>query len=176
MKKLVLLSILALSSFILFSQTDATKETRTVPSVNLKTPEGKIINTSDLSNDGKPMVINFWATWCKPCVAELNTIADLYDDWQKETGVKIIAVAVDDSRTASRVGPYANGKGWEYEIYLDANQDFQRAIGFQSPPYTCIVDGKGNIVWTHNQYFPGDEEELYEAIKKVAAGESLEKH
>ncbi len=172
MKKLILLSILSISILSAYSQGE--NEERTVPSVNLKTPEGVTVNTADFSNNGKPMVINFWATWCKPCVAELNNISDLYTDWQKETGVKIIAVAIDDSRTASRVGPYANGKGWEYEIYLDANQDFQRAIGFQNPPFTCLVDGKGKIVWTHAGYSEGDEEELFKAIKALSEGNTIE--
>lgn len=172
MKKLILLSFLSFFILTCFSQNEA--DSRTVPSVNLKTPEGVTVNTTDFSNDGKPMVINFWATWCKPCVAELNNISDLYTDWQKETGVKIIAVAIDDARTSSKAGPYANGKGWEYEIYLDANQDFQRAIGFQNPPFTCLVDASGKIVWTHSGYSEGDEEELYKAIKNLAEGKEIE--
>ena len=122
MKKITLLTILTLSSFILFSQTEA----RAMPSVNVKDLEGNTVNTSDFSNDGKPMIINFWATWCSPCKRELNNIADLYEDWVEETGVKLIAISIDDSRNSGKVAPYVNGKGWEYDVYIDSNQDFKR--------------------------------------------------
>ena len=134
------------------------------------------VAVSDFNNDGKPMIINFWATWCTPCKRELNNIAEVYDEWVEETGVKLIAVSIDDSRNAGKVAPYVNGKGWEYEVYIDSNQDFQRAIGFQNPPFTCIVDGNGKIVWTHTGYQEGDEEQLIEAVKKLSAGENLEEH
>jgi len=165
MKKTLLLSVSLILTFSLFSQ-----EKRAIPSVNVTNIEGATVNTSKFNNDGKPMIINFWATWCSPCKRELNNIADVYDDWVEETGVKLIAISIDDARNAGKVAPYVNGKGWEYEVYIDSNQDFQRAIGFQNPPFTAIVNGDGKIVWTHSGYVEGDEEELYEAVKKIASG------
>jgi cytochrome c biogenesis protein CcmG, thiol:disulfide interchange protein DsbE len=138
-----------------------------IPSVKLEDMDGKMVNTAELSNDGKPMVINFWATWCSPCKKELNTIAEVYDEWQEETGVKIIAISVDDQRTKSRVKPHVNGASWEYDILLDPNGDFKRAMGVNNVPHTFLVDGEGNIVWQHNNYSPGDEDELYNQIKKL---------
>ncbi|MGB0881466.1 MAG: TlpA family protein disulfide reductase [Vicingaceae bacterium] len=170
MKKIILFSLIAFSSLSLFSQ----EKTRSIPSANLKDLEGNTVNTKKFNNDGKPMIINFWATWCTPCKRELNNIADVYDDWVEETGVKLIAVSIDDTRNAGKVAPYVNGKGWDYEVYIDSNQDFQRAIGFQNPPYTAVVDGKGQIVWTHSGYKDGDEDELLEVVKKVAAGQKIE--
>jgi len=138
-----------------------------LPTVKLKTPDGKVVSTADFSNGGKPIVLNFWATWCKPCVRELMAINDLYEKWQQETGVKVIAISIDDSRSASKVGPFVNGKGWDYEIYIDENSEFKRAMNVTNPPFTFLLDGTGKVVWQHSSYTPGDENHLYEQIKNL---------
>lgn len=168
MKKTLLffLAIFILASFI--------GDTRKIPSVDVKTLEGKTVNSSTFSNDGKPMIISFWATWCAPCKKELNAVAEVYDDWKKETGVKIIAIAIDDSKSSSKVAPYVNGKGWEYESYLDLNSDFKRAMNVNMPPHTFIVDGKGNIVWQHIGFKDGDEAKYIEVVRKIVKGEKIE--
>ena len=135
-----------------------------LPSVNLKDMEGNSLNFAKLNNNGKPMIISFWATWCKPCKAELNTIAEEYEDWVDETGVKLIAVSIDDARSSSRVEPYVNAQGWEYLVLMDPNSDLRRAMGVNNVPHTFLVNGEGKIVWDHNNYSPGDEEELYEKL------------
>lgn len=140
---------------------------KTIPAVNLKTLDGKVFNTEKISNNGKPIVISFWATWCSPCKKELNAIAEVYEDWQEETGVKLIAISIDDARNMHKVKPYVDGKGWEYDVYLDVNQDFKRAMNVNSVPHTFLVDGNGKIVYEHNSYSPGDEEELFEKIKEL---------
>ncbi|MBK9283173.1 MAG: TlpA family protein disulfide reductase [Sphingobacteriaceae bacterium] len=145
-----------------------------IPNATMKKLDGSKINSTSFSNDGKPMVISFWATWCKPCIAELNAIHETYGDWVKETGVKLIAISIDDARSSVKVGPVVKTKGWEYDIYIDENQDFKRAMNVNNPPQTFIIDGKGNIVWSHTGFSEGDEEKLYENVKKVAAGEKLE--
>jgi len=147
---------------------------RKLPAVNVKTLSGKTVSTGDLSNDGKPIIISFWATWCKPCVRELNAIAEVYEEWTDETGVKLVAVSIDDSRNTAKVGPFVNGKGWDYEIVLDSNGDFKRAMNVNTIPHTFLVNGKGEVVWQHTTYSEGDEEELYELVKKVAKGERIE--
>jgi len=141
--------------------------TQTVPSVTVQTIEGKKVDTKTFSNDGKPFIINFWATWCAPCKRELNNISDVYEDWQEETGVKLIAISIDDSRSISRVAPYVNGQEWDYEVYIDANADFKRAMNVNNPPQTFLIDGNGKVVWQHVGYAPGDEEVLYEEVKKL---------
>lgn len=138
-----------------------------LPSVNLKTIDGKAINTAELSNEGKPFIIDFFATWCHPCNRELDAIAEVYEDWQKETGVKIIAVSIDQAQNINKVKPLVDGRGWEYEVLLDPNSDFKRALGVQMIPYTLIVDGDGNIVYKHNGYTDGAEEELIEKVREL---------
>ncbi len=161
--------LLALSSMILcFSGNSILAQTnRTLPSTTVQSLESKSFDTAEFSNDGKPMIINFWATWCAPCKRELNTIAEVYDEWQEETGVKLVAISIDDARSQARVLPYINGASWDYEVYIDVNQDFKRAMGVNNVPHTFLVDGDGNIVWQHNNFAPGDENELYKKILEL---------
>ena len=136
------------------------------PTVQLKNMAGEVVSTDDLVDDGNPTLICFWATWCSPCKRALNNYAELYEDWQEETGVKIVAVSIDDQRSIRRVAPYVNSVLWDYEILLDPNKDFARAMQVVNVPHTFLVNGEGNIVWQHNNYSDGDEEEVYEQLLK----------
>ncbi|MBL4708268.1 MAG: TlpA family protein disulfide reductase [Flavobacteriales bacterium] len=167
--KFILITFLTIYSF----SSSAQSKTSTVPAVDVKNLNGTVFNTSDIKNDGKPVIINFWATWCSPCKRELNNIAEMYDDWVEETGVKLVAISIDDTRNMAKVAPYVNGKGWEYDVYLDPNGDFKRALGVNNVPHTFLVDGSGKIVWQHNSYSEGDEYELLELVKKLNAGEKI---
>lgn len=140
-----------------------------LPAVDIQTIDGKVFNTSEIQNDGKPVIVSLWATWCKPCIAELLAIADEYEDWVEETGVKLYAVSIDDAKTSARVAPFVKGKGWDYTVLLDVNSDFKRAMNVNDVPYMCILNGKGEIVWQHTSYAPGSEQEVYEVVKRLAA-------
>ena len=162
-KQILTLLIVLLATTFGFSQ-----DARKLPNIEVKTLKGDAFNISELDNDGKPIVISFWATWCKPCKKELNAIAEVYEEWQDNTGVKLVAISIDDSRSSSKVKPYVNSSGWEYEIYLDPNRDLSRSLGVSIVPHTFLLDGKGNIVWEHRGYIEGDEEELLEQIEQIS--------
>ena len=160
---------LILSIFLIaFFTVSSFSQNRTLPSVKVKNLKGSLVNIQTIENDGKPIVISFWATWCKPCKKELNAIAEVYEEWQDDTGVKLVAISIDDSRSASKVKPYVNASGWEYEIYLDPNRDLSRYLGVSTDPHTFLIDGDGNIVWEHRGYIEGDEEELLEQIEHIS--------
>lgn len=145
-----------------------------VPAIKIKDLKGNLVDASTLENDGKPVVISFWATWCKPCIRELNAINDEYVDWVDETGVKIIAISIDDSRQSSKVRPFVTSQGWEYDVYLDENSELRRALNVNNIPHTFLLNGDGEIVWEHNGYLPGDEDHLYELVEKVSKGQSVD--
>ena len=138
-----------------------------LPAVTLKDMSGKTVNTAELSNDGKPIIISFFATWCKPCNRELSAISEVYEDWQDETGVKLIAVSIDQAQNINKVKPLVDGNGWPYQLLLDPNSDFKRALGVQMIPFVLIVDGKGKIVYKHNGYTEGAENELIEKVREL---------
>ena len=163
MKKVItfLFALLVMAGVQAQSKTD-------LPNVTLKNLDGKDVNIAKLSNNGKPFVMTFWATWCGPCIKEHNALDDVYADWQEETGVKIFSVSIDDSRSTAKVKPFVEGKGWEFEVLLDVNKELARAMNVNNPPYTFLFDGKGKLVYQHSGYFEGAEDDLYNEIKKIA--------
>jgi len=150
---------------VTFLEIQANQAQKNIPDVALKTLEGK--NTSILSeiDNEKITVLSFWATWCVPCINELDAISDIYEQWQEDLNVEVIAVSTDDSRTQKRIRPMINGKGWEYKILLDKNNDLKRALNISAIPHTIIIKGK-NILYRRSGYSAGVEDELHDFIKK----------
>lgn len=158
--KKLFLTIAALSLGIVFSAQAQ------LPSVQLKDLSGRPVDSATLSNDGKPYIISFWATWCKPCIRELMAIHEQYPDWVEETGVKVYAISIDKAQDATKVKPMADSRGWEYEVLLDQSGDFARAMGCQNPPHVVVVDGEGKIIESHSGYTEGSEDHLIEIVRK----------
>ncbi len=135
------------------------------PNISLKNLEGKSVSLAEISKN-KTIVIDFWATWCVPCINELDVISEDYEDLQEEMGFELIAVSVDDSRSKSRVKPMVDGKGWEYQVLLDPKKELQLALNMPSVPYIIIVKN-GEIVYTHQGYTPGAEGDLYDEFEAL---------
>lgn len=145
-----------------------------LPSVDIQTLEGTTYNTSKMGNYKKPVIIIFWESFCKSSNAELDIIAENFTDWVEETGVTVIAVSIDDVKTQSKVQPLVSSKGWEFEFFMDVNRDFKRAMSVNICPHTFLLDNNGNVVWQMIGYAAGQEIELYENIKKLAKGGSID--
>lgn len=138
-----------------------------LPSVVLKDMAGNTVRTDTLSNGGKPLIVAFFATYCKPCNRELTAISEVYEDWQKETGVQVVAVSIDEAQNTHKAKTLVEGAGWPYRVLLDPNSEFKRALGIQMIPYQIVLDGKGNIVFKHSGYAEGGEEELIEKVREI---------
>ena len=141
-----------------------------VPSVTVENAKGEAVNTKSLLDEGTPMIVSFWSTSCKPCIRELDAIYDALPDWLDEADFRVVAVSTDDSRLLAKAKSFAEGRGWgeEYTLLFDKNQDFMRAMNVSVVPHVFVIDGKGKVVYSHTSYVPGNELELFEAIKKCA--------
>ena len=155
-----------LTFFLAFMFTTSALAQQALPSVNVKTLDGKTIKITDVCDDSDFTIISFWATWCSPCKRELDAVADLYPEWQENYNVKVVAVSIDNIRNLPKVRPMVETKGWDFTILSDANEELKRAMNVQSIPHTFLVDKECNIVWTHTGYSPGDEYELEDVIKE----------
>lgn len=159
-----MIRLFAVMAIAIFSALGASAQ---LPSAHLQDLDGNPVDASTLGNDGKPFIIDFWATWCKPCIRELKAIHEVYPDWVEETGVKVYAISVDTGQDIQKVRPMVNAREWEYEVLVDPTGEFQRAMGVQNPPHTFIVDGNGNIVESHPGYTEGSEESLIEKVREL---------
>ena len=141
-----------------FSQT-------TIPNTNLTTLDGKSVKIQDEISKEKITILSFWASWCVPCINELDAISEVYEDWQEDFNLELIAISTDDARTQKRIRPMVNGKGWPYKILLDKNQELKRALNISTIPQIIILkDSK--IIYIHSGYSPGVEDEFYDIIKE----------
>ena len=161
MKKLLLATLLLLGI--------VTTASAQLPKVMLKSIDGKSVSTDTLSNNGKPFIIDFFATWCKPCNRELKAINEVYADWQDETGVRVVAVSIDEAQNAQKVKPMVDAAGWEYQVLLDPNSDFRRAMGVNMIPHVFVIDGNGKIAESRSGYTEGGEQHLIDKVKELIA-------
>jgi thiol-disulfide isomerase/thioredoxin len=140
---------------------------KNLPDLNLSTLDGKKVSLkNDFSEKDKLYIFSFWASWCAPCINELDEMNEVQSEWKKTINFEIIAVATDDTRTQKRVKPLVSGKEWDYTILLDTNQDFKRALTIVNIPYTIVVKNN-KIVHIQNGYVPGNEVDLYEKLKTL---------
>lgn len=139
-----------------------------MPDVKIENGKGETISTQSLTERKVPLIVSFWSTTCKPCIMELNAMNDLLEEWKEEADFDVVAISIDDTRSASRAKALASGNGWDNFIVLyDKNQEFKRALNVSMAPHTFIFDKDGEIVYSHVGYTPGTEQEYIEKIKSL---------
>ena len=155
-----------LRKFFLFISTTLIISTlnaqQSIPNIPLKTVNGVKVQSNEFLNEDKFTIISFWATWCIPCINELDAINELYPLW-KDKNIDVVAISTDDARSKKRVRPLVSGKNWVFEIYSDTNQEFKRALNVGGIPHTIITYGS-KIIYRRIGYSPGEEKDLFNII------------
>jgi peroxiredoxin len=120
-------------------------------------------------NLGKgPVLINFWATWCAPCLDEMKALKPIYEKY-KDRDLTILSISVDDPKTAGRVGSFVNSRKYPFKILMDTNNEIMQLYQTQVPPFSVLLDQDGKVVYTHTGYRKGDEAELDSRIEALLA-------
>lgn len=137
-----------------------------LPDVKVKDLKGNEMPFSSLfeKTGDTAVIVSFWATWCGPCIKELEAIDENMEEWLKTATFKVYAVSIDDSRTAGRVKSFIKGRGWSFPVFQDVNNDLKRALNIPNVPHTLIVRNQ-KIIYQHDGYLPGNEEELIEKVR-----------
>ena len=156
LKKIIVSCIISLIAFNSSSQ-------KFIPDLGLKTLNGESVRSVQVINQNGFTIISFWATWCIPCINELDAINEVISEWSKKEDITVLAISTDDSRSKKRVKPLINGKDWVFDVISDTNQDFKRAMGVVGIPHT-IVTYKSEIIHRRIGYTPGEEEDLFDVI------------
>ncbi|HEY6906540.1 MAG TPA: TlpA disulfide reductase family protein [Ignavibacteriaceae bacterium] len=165
MKKILLMPLFLLFVMNLYAQTEETQTGRSAPDFKLENIDGKYVSLKDELGDG-PVLLSFWATWCKPCIEEMTKYKDIYSEY-KDKGLKILAISTDDERTVAKVKPFVRSKNYPFPVLLDTNSDVARKFYAQNIPYSVLIDKKGNIIYTHLGYMKGDELKMKNKIDEL---------
>lgn len=161
MKLSTTLLLLVIFSLPVFSQGES-EGIRKGPNFKVENLDGQIVELSNEVGEG-PILLSFWATWCKPCIEELAEYKKIYKDY-KDKGFKMFAISTDDERTVAKVKPFVKSKGFDFPVLLDTNSDISRLYYAQSVPYSVILDKQGMIIYSHLGYMKGDEIKVREII------------
>ncbi len=165
--RLLKILILTLLTFT-FAYAQEDNESTKAPNFMLEDLKGDYIELNELIGDG-PILISFWATWCKPCVEELAQYKKIFDEF-KDEGLIMLGISTDNEKSVAKVKPYVKSKGYDFTILLDTNSEVARKFYARAVPYTVILDKNGNIVYQHLGYKKGDELEVKKLIKNLIDG------
>lgn len=160
--KRTLLSLLALLMTTLCYAQD-------LPQATVRDLSGKPVKTSTFLQSGKPFIVTFFGTWCKPCLRELDAIQEVYADWQRETGVTLYAISIDEGPDIQKVRPTVHAHGWEFVVLTDTNSDLKRAMNVSAVPALFIFDGSGTLLDRRTGYVEGSEGQILQILREAVA-------
>ena len=126
-----------------------------IPDLELKSLENKLVSIEDLQGE-KLTVIDFWATWCKPCVAAIPKLNEIHNQFS-EKGVSFIGINVDGPRNQAKVKPFVKSLNISYPILLDTDQELVNDFNVGAFPTLIVLNEKGKEVFVHEGFNNGDE-------------------
>lgn len=163
------IDLMLVAAALLFSFSTVQLRAQSIPDVTVENMKGVKVSAKTICLEDKPTVVSLWATWCKPCIQELDAVSEVLEDWKEDVDFRYVAVSIDDARTVSKARTYASARGWDgIDFFFDSNAELRRKLNVSSIPYVQIYDASGKLVYSHVGYHPGGEEEIFSQLKKIA--------
>ncbi len=140
-------------------------ERRRAADFRLASLNGGTLDLAELRARG-PVVVDFWATWCKPCLMALPELNRLHER-NAARGLTVVGVSVDGPRNFSKVRSFANRLRLGFPVAIDRDESLQQLYQVKAFPTTFLIAPDGRIAWTRQGYLPGDGEALARAVEAL---------
>jgi peroxiredoxin len=138
------------------------------PRFSLKTVSGETVSLEQCLGRG-PVVVNFWATWCGPCILEMKNLKKTYAKYAP-SGMQMLSISVDDNKTQPQIPGTVRSYQFPYTVLLDENKDAYNAFHVANVPHLFILDARGGIVYSHQGYRKGDEKKVEAVVANLIKG------
>ena len=135
-----------------------------LPDLSIKLINGKQTRLSSLLEDG-PILVNFWATWCAPCKKEMIFLEEFHKKYSDQ-GFRVLAISTDSPKSMSKVKSYIRAKKHTFLVGLDPNQEVAKKMNAMVMPTVILIDKDRKVLWYHQGFIPGDENEIETQILK----------
>ena len=143
------------------------------PRFELEDLQGDELSEKDVFSDGTLFLIDFWASWCKPCSQYLPHLEEMVEEYGHR-GFKVVIFCVDDAGSITSARAALEVKDYSFTILFDPEADVQDALGVRRIPTTVLLDPTGKELWRHVGYSSGDEEEVRDQIEAILPAEEEE--
>lgn len=135
------------------------------PSFTLEDVDGNVVNLDSLLTKG-PVLMSFWALWCKMCIKELDALKPYAEEFDS-LNITLLAISQDKTRSVPKVKPFATSRKWTYQVVLDPENTMRELYNVQAMPTFFIIDQNKQLVFTHQGYKPGDEEAIIAKVREL---------
>jgi len=152
-----------IASMFIFGQDNSTISK--IPNIDIKLLNGKTTNIYKLLESG-PLLMDFWATWCKPCKQVMKHLNEFHNDY-KDQGFQVLMINQDTPRSLGKVKAYINSKDYDFLVSTDPNQQIAKKLNGQIMPNLLLIKKDGTIQWRHQGYMPGEEKEIKQKIEEL---------